>query len=362
VRTVEPPSPIHHRRRAASPCADCGAALRARESAPRPIMHRPSLLPPALGGLILLVPTLTHACDSCGCHMPSDLTPDATGWNVGLFEQYTDFGTVRDEGTKVANTYDQYMHSYTTQLIVGYRVYDWLAVNAFVPYISRSYSRPDSGVQQTGTVSGVGDSTVMSSMRFVNVNTMDHAFTASVLLGIKVPTGNPSELKYEYAETQGVTLPGDDIDPNNYTGGHDLALGSGATDYIGGVSGSYRLQDWYVTAQATYEYNTEGAYTYRYANEIAASGSIGYFFYVRSPWRAWAQVNLDGDSKGLDTVADQQTTDTANHNLYIGPEVSVMWNRKLIVDASVDIPIEEHDSAVQMDPTWRSRLSLSYRF
>jgi hypothetical protein len=39
-----------------------------------------------------------------------------------------------------------------------------------------------------------------------------------------------------------------------------------------------------------------------------------------------------------------------------------MWNRKLIVDASVDIPIEEHDSAVQMDPTWRSRLSLSYRF
>lgn len=318
------------------------------------------LIPTTLAALTLQVPV--GACDSCGCHMPSDLTPDTTGWMVGLFEQYTDFGTVREEGVRQANTYDQYMHSATTQLIVGYRFFDWLTVDAFVPYISRSYSRPNNGVEETGTVAGLGDSTVMASARIANNNRPTQAYTAAVLLGIKVPTGNPSQLKYEYAESQGQVLAGDDVDPNNFTGGHDLALGSGATDFIGGLTGTYRLADWFITAQVTYTYNTEGAYTYRYANEIAAGGGLGYFVYVQAPWRVWAQINIDGDSKGLDTVADQQTDDTANHNLYIGPEVSALWSRRLILDASFDYPIEEHNSSTQMVPTWRGRCSASYHF
>ncbi len=314
-----------------------------------------TLLPCALQNSML-------ACDSCGCHMPSDFTPDNPGWNVGAFEQVTDFGTVRDEGQKVDNSFGQYMHSSTTQLIVGYRFASYLAVNAFIPYISRSYSRPDDGVEQTGTVSGLGDSTVLASIRVLDRDQVGRAFTASVLVGVKIPTGDPSELRYEYAESQGEVLPGDDLDPNNYTGGHDLALGSGAWDAVGGVTASYRLGDVYLSTQATYTYNTEGASTYRYANEIAASGSLGYFFVVQSPWRLWGQINLAGESKGLDTVAGQQTTDTANLNLYIGPEVSLMWNRRLIADLSFDYPLEEHDSAIQMDPTWRGRASLTYRF
>ncbi len=325
-------------------------------------MHRPSLLPPALGGLLLLVPTLAQACDSCGCHMPSDFTPEATGWSVGLFDQYTDFGTLRDEGRRTANPDQQWMHSSTTQLVVGYRFSEVLTVDAYLPYIVRYFRRPDSGFEQTGSVRGLGDSVVQAKVRLASAADMGQMWALSAIAGLKAPSGNPRELKYEYYETQGVTLPGDDIDPSNATGGHDLALGSGAWDAIGGLAASYRRGNWFVSGIATYTYNTEGAYTYRFANEIALEGSLGYFAYVRAPWRVCVQANLSGDSKGLDTVDDQKTTDTANHNLYIGPEITAMWSKRLVIGAALDVPLEEHNSATQLVPTWRSRASVTVMF
>jgi len=305
--------------------------------------------------LLLGLANLSPACDSCGCHMPSALDPTGPGLQEGIFEQYTDFSTLKTDGHKQDNPDGQYMHSSTTQLTIGYHFTDWLTVSGFIPYISRSFSRPDSGFTQTGTVQGLGDSTVMASARILHGDAAEEAGAVSLLAGVKIPTGSPTELGYE------LNTP-DDVDDASATGGHDLALGSGAWDLIGGVSAVAREGRWYVVTQFTYTYNTEGAYLYRYANEIAASGGIGYYLYVIAPWRINGQINVSGDSKGLDTVAGQKTDDTANHNVYVGPEASLVWNRKLSSDLAFDLPVYEHNSATQLVPTWRVRGSVGWTF
>ena len=314
----------------------------------------PRLTKPLL--LLLSAAGGISACDSCGCHMPSTLDPTTdAGWMEGVFEQYTDFSTLKQDGRKVDNSDHQYMHSSTTQLIIGYHITAWLTVSGFIPYISRSFSRPDSGFTQTGTIQGLGDSTVMASARIFSAENGVSAGSVALLAGVKIPTGSPSELGYE------LNAP-DDADPTSATGGHDLALGSGAFDMIGGFNAVGREGRWFVTTQFTYNYNTEGAYEYRYANELAAAGGIGYFVYSITPWRTSVQMNVSGDSKGLDTVAGQKTDDTENHNVYVGPEANAVWQRKLAMDVALDIPVYEQNSSTQLVPTWRARAAFTYTF
>jgi len=320
-----------------------------------------STVPPHLRLLPLLPVLLTTAaahlaaCDSCGCHMPSALVPADPGWNAGLMEQYTDFGTLQDGGRKVDNRFDQSMQSSTTQLTLGYRCDERWAVSAFIPYISRSYSRPDGGVIEHGTVAGLGDATLVGSCRLLSIEHLQDALSVGILAGVKIPTGDPAQLKYE---EQG----GGDQDPASATGGHDLALGSGAWDPLGGLDLIGRLGRWYAQLQGTYTYNTEGAYEYRYANEIAGSVGIGYFVYVQSPWRIATQLNLSGSSKGLDTVAGTLTDDTANHDLFAGAECSGTYLHALSGDLAVDLPVIERNSAIQLVPTWRLRAALTVFF
>ena len=312
--------------------------------------------------LLPLVPILltmaaapVAACDSCGCHMPSALAYADPGWNAGVMEQYTDFSTLQDEGRTVENTYDQFMRSSTTQLTLGYRCDQRWAVSAFIPYISRSYARPDDGAIDHGTVSGLGDASLVGSCRLLSIEHRRAALSIGILAGVKIPTGDPAQLKYE---EQG----GGDQDPASATGGHDLALGSGAWDPLGGVDLIGRLGRWYAELQGTYTYNTEGAYEYRYANELAGSAGVGYFAYVQSPWRINAQLNLSGSSKGLDTVAGTLTDDTANHDWFIGGECASAYLHMLSGDLALDLPVIERNSATQLVPTWRLRAALTVFF
>ena len=81
------------------------------------------------------------------------------------------FDTAKNEGEGVTNTFGQWEHSATTQAIIDYRFNDDLSVTAFIPYISRSYRRIGNATPgnadptETGTVAGLGDSSVLVSYR-----------------------------------------------------------------------------------------------------------------------------------------------------------------------------------------------------
>jgi hypothetical protein len=299
----------------------------------------------------------TDACDSCGCHVPPELGDAHTGWSVGLYEQVTWFDTAKDEGQTIANTYGQWEHSSTTQAIIDYRFDDEWSATAFVPYISRSYRRIDNGATDAGTVAGVGDSSVLISYRPYRRIAAGSAIQSSLQVGLKAPTGDPSQLK---GEVPGSTV--GDQDPNSLIGGHDVTLGDGAWDVELGGNAAVRVDRWFASAQAFFIYHTEGAYFYRFANELSGGASIGYYLQMEARNHVGLQLNLTGDTKGHDWVAGQETPDTANHNVFLGPEVTLLWDSALTAMIGFDLPIYEHNSDAQLVPTWKIRGSVGYRF
>ncbi len=306
--------------------------------------------------LLCAAAVAASACDSCGCHVPPELSDLHTGWTFGLYEQVTWFDTAKDEGQRI-DAGGQWEHSSTTQAIIDYRFSDQLSLTAFVPYLSRSYRRIDNGLAENGTVAGIGDASLLLSYRPWRRFDADSASQVSLQLGLKAPTGDPSQLK---SEVPGSTV--GDQDPNSLVGGHDVALGDGAWDPEFGANAITRLGRWYAAAQIFYIYHTEGAYFYRFANELSGGVSIGYFLVMELRSHLGLQLNLAGDSKGHDWVAGQQTPDTANHNVFLGPELSMRWNGSLTAMLGFDLPLIEHNSAAQLVPTWKARAALGWRF
>ena len=72
----------------------------------------------ALAGLLgATAPAL--ACDVCAIYTATSQRVERTGLHLGVAEQYTHFGTLRDGSHEVANTADQRLDSSVTQLFVG---------------------------------------------------------------------------------------------------------------------------------------------------------------------------------------------------------------------------------------------------
>ena len=128
----------------------------------------------------------SRACDLCGCYTPqletmSMVSPETTlgqqagmamqSWRERLYfavgEQFTYFNTVQVDGQEVPNETDQYLASSITQLVAGYAFNSRFALQLNVPLIYRSFLRPDGFAIDRGTVSGLGDvSLLLQSVLF----------------------------------------------------------------------------------------------------------------------------------------------------------------------------------------------------
>ena len=136
-------------------------------------------------------------------------------------EQFTYFNTVQMDGQEVPNETDQYLASSITQLVAGYAFNSRFALQLNVPLIYRSFQRPEGFAIDRGTVSGLGDvSLLLQSVLFHYTSAprremhfepgnkspvvINHEpdFTASVVLftGVKFPTGATERLKEEFNE------------------------------------------------------------------------------------------------------------------------------------------------------------------
>ena len=197
----------------------------------------------------------SRGCDLCGCYTPQleampQMEPMSspswlTGWYAAISEQFTHFGTLQFNGGKIDNPTGQYENSSITQLVAGYDITSRFALQVNVPLIYREFKRPEGFAIDRGTVSGLGDvSLLLKTVAFhyssparrtfevegKNPIAIEHEpdLTASVILltGIKFPTGDSSRLEEEFHE---VEIPGA---PESGIHGHDLTLGTGSDDGI----------------------------------------------------------------------------------------------------------------------------------
>jgi hypothetical protein len=315
-----------------------------------------------------------YACDLCAVYAALEARESSPGLYASLFEQYTDFGTLRLDGDKVANEDGQDLRSSLTQVVVGYQFNRRFGVQANVPLIDRSFRRPEGDAIERGSVSGLGDTTVLAHYRAVERYVGDTTGVWSFLGGVKLPTGDSSRLAEEAAEGglgeepeaagSGAVLVGAHEDHGEPSGihGHDLALGSGSVDGLVGTSGFFRWRRWLLNVEAQYVLRRPGGHDYRFADDLTWSVAPGYFVVLDEGRSLSLALAFSGEQKGEDRFAGERATDTAVDAVYAGPALAYASGQRLYAQLAFDLPVEQHNSALQIVPDRRLRCGLTWRW
>src|SRR5262245_41027838 len=168
----------------------------------------------------ILSPSISLACDLCGCFIPGDVV--IKGFRFGLAEQYSDFNTLKLDGVKLPNLTDQYMNSFNTQFYANYHFNEKYALQLNIPVLYKSFQRPEEGQIQDGTNSGIGDVSLIGYYVPYQRKNPYSEFSLKLIGGIKFPTGNSDALGEELNEGDEGEVP---VGEASGIHGHDIALG-----------------------------------------------------------------------------------------------------------------------------------------
>ena len=296
--------------------------------------------------LALLGGQSSPACDLCSIYAATEAQAgEGKGFYAGVAEQYTYFNTLQSQGNTVSND-GEYIHSLISQLYVGYRFNDRVGVQFNMPMIYREFGSNTA----SGHESGFGDMSLIGTFLICQEGNEDFNFNWTLLGGVKFPTGDASRLNPDAPDfATGI-------------GGHDLALGSGSFDGIVGTGFFARWKRLMATATTQYAIRTEGAYGYRYANDLTWLAGPGYFLVLADNHSLALQCMVSGDTKGQDSIQGDATGDTAETIVYLGPQVTFTWSTRLSALLGVDVPVLVHSTGDQLMPDLRVRASVTWKF
>ena len=326
----------------------------------------------------------SRACDLCGCYTPQlNLMPGMESppgspwlgaWYAAVGEQFTHFGTLQFDGNEVANPTGQYLNSSITQLVAGYDLTSRFALQINAPLIYREFKRPEGFQIDRGTVSGLGDISLLlktvlfhyaspgrRSFEFRDKNPIaighepDFTVSAILLTGIKFPTGDSSRLEEEFHE---VEIPGA---PESGIHGHDLTLGTGSYDGIFGEQTSLRYKNFFVETNVQFTLRGDGTHQYHFANDLIWGGGPGYYLVRRREAIFGVQFVVSGEYKDLDRFRGKKAEDTGITSVFLGPRL-VASRGRWSAELDAELPVLTNNTALQVVPDYRLRAGISVQF
>lgn len=306
-----------------------------------------------------------RACDLCAVYTAGMAHGETSGWYAGLFEQFTRYDELRDEGHVIHDDSGQYLDSSITQLFVGYGATDRLSLQLNIPYIDRRFRRPADGGIEHGTVSGLGDVTALAQYTLLRHDDEDETWVWRALGGIKFGTGDSDRLTEELDEGGDAAVPkhgGHDDGAISGIHGHDLALGSGSTDFLVGTSGFYRSGRWYGEADVQYAIRRTGDFHYRFGNDLQWALSGGRYLVLEHDHTVSLQLNLSGEDKDYDEVAGVRADDTQSRVLFLGPQMGFTFGPRWSLELRADFPVHIENSSIQTTVGWRGQAALVAKF
>jgi hypothetical protein len=326
----------------------------------------------------------SRACDLCGCYTPqlntmpgmesTHFLPWLAGWYGAVGEQFTHFGTVQVNGSEVGNPSGQYENSSITQLVAGYDINTRFALQINVPLIYREFKRPEGFQIDRGTVSGLGDISLLlktvlfhyasparRSFEFEGKNPVaidhepDFAVSAILLTGIKFPTGDSSRLEEEFHE---IEIPGA---PESGIHGHDLTLGTGSYDGIFGEQTSLRYKNVFFEANVQFTLRGDGTHQYHFANDLVWDGGPGYYVVRKRDTIVGVQFITSGEYKDVDRFRGKKADDTGITSVFLGPRLMASRGR-WSAEVSAEFPVSIDNTALQVVPDYRLRAAIAVQF
>jgi len=298
------------------------------------------------------------ACDLCAVYRSLEAKSTNPGFNIGLFEQFTHFGTMQQDGHKVDNPAGQSLDSSTTQFIVGYQFGEQFGLQLNIPYLHRSFRRPtETGSIEHGTESGLGDLTLLGHYRAYRHVTEETIFVWDLVGGVKFPTGSSDRIKEELTETE--PAPGV---PESGIHGHDLALGSGSYDGVVGTGMFASWQRLFVSGALQYSIRSRGDFDYRYANDLSWHLKPGYYLWLSHQGSLGLEFLASGEVKGKDDLAGVTAEDTGMTSVFVGPELSFTWKERISAELGAEFPVVSDNTSLQLVPDYRVKAAVTWRF
>jgi len=348
----------------------------------------------ALAGFltVLSITRDARACDLCALYTAIQVENPVEGaLRLGVAEQFTDLDRIQRDGRYVANSANQYLKSSVTQVTAQYDPSEATSLQLVLPVIGRSYRRIEDGVAARGSDVGIGDVSLLAHyvpLRYADGDTLARL---RLFAGVELPTGDAHRLGEESApghhgdegaieESDGhADEHGDGVAShalaNKHNGvdhgpgvenaihGHDLALGSGSFDFPLGAGLFTQWNRFIFASDIQYNIRTEGAYSYRYANDWVWGVAVGRYLYLDDDSQIALRARLSGQYKDMDTgKGGAEFSDTAFNGKFLGPEITAMVNHRLQGLMALDIPVDVNNSDLQITPGYRLRAALTYRF
>jgi hypothetical protein len=201
-------------------------------------------------------------------------------------------------------------------------------VKAEVPLVDKSVINDGS--------TGIGDIKLSTKYRFLRKDLPGRQFSTSALFQIKLPTGD------------------DDRTPR---------LGSGSTDFVGGLLHGLESRRWYYNTDARYRLNSEGGGGLKKGNKVLLD-LVGGVRPVLSSYKKPDTVlffEFNWENAGRDSLNGADVADTGGWELFASP--GIFWTyRFFAVTGGVQIPIAEHLNGNQPTSDYRFKLTTKYSF
>lgn len=310
-----------------------------------------------------------EACDLCQLYSRPPGRDPARVY-AGLLVQSADFGTLQQDGAQLDNPQREALKSTILQSMVGVRASEAWTLQLNVPYVQRSYRRiAESGIE-TASEQGVGDIALVA--RFDGAERRHGRWTSrwSASCGLELPTGAGARLAEELHErdTEPAARQGDRRQAGHVheqesgVHGHDLALGNGAVDLLIGASAHWSSPRFQLDSQLQYAVRRTGDFDYRFADDTHLGASSRWYLRRDGRHEFALGVGLTGEHKGKDRLARMRLDDTAITALYAGPLASYSYTEQIKVELALDLPVRQHNSALQIVPDTRLRFLASARF
>ncbi len=276
--------------------------------------------------LILLFPSLLHACDICGCGVGNNyigILPDFHKHVFGLRYRYSSLLThVGVDGT---TTYLTTKENYNTvEAWGGWNISKNIRIMASVPYSFNE--RTNQGIEQSKN--GIGDANVSGYYQLLNKR---HTISDKVLVqslwlggGVKLATGKYNPLD-KASTTESANL---------------FQLGTGSTDFMASAMYDIRLQDVGINITSTYKMNTANKYDYRYGNKLNANSQLYYKFRIKHKLLIAPNAGLQYETASTDKDNGFNVT-VSGGNLLLGTAGVETSFGKLAIGANFQTPVSQ---------------------
>jgi hypothetical protein len=315
---------------------------------------------PRLLATAVLLGGLTRAavaCDSCALYLAEGA--GRPGFTLAVAQQFTRLGSVWQGDRHLGNPVDQYLESSTTQLTLGWSQGGPWQVQFTLPYISRSYRRPEHALIDSGRERGPGDATLAGRYRLASLATTGgDELELNVLGGVEFATGDAGhlgdEIGHHFHHHAGF--------PDSGVHGHDLALGSGSTDWLLGADGRWTHRRLFVQGSLQYKLRRPGAFDYRMADETSWEIGAGGHVVLTHAHSLALQALVSEEHKGLDLLAGDAQEDTGISVRYLGARVSGSVGQRFSASASLELPVRIRTSETMVVPDYRVRAAANWRF